>query len=334
MTAAGSPALPPLPPRPADGHKGTFGTVVVIGGSRHEGRVMLGAPVLTARAALRAGCGLVKLVMPGPLLVPALSMLPSATGFELPTDPSGEYLPHIAAQVIDRAAGTESSPPTVLAIGPGLGAGEGPAAAVLRVITHRDHYAVLDTDAINILATLPDLLRDFHAPSVLTPHPGEFKRLAKALSLTGDPAAPADRERLTREAAQRLGAVIVLKGHHTVVSDGLESWTNSTGTSALATAGSGDVLTGLIASLIAQFVAPPAEPRPFPMPPRPRPPGRPLSLFDASRLAVALHGRAAERWCARASATAGLLATDLCDELPAVLAQHAPASSPPASPSA
>ncbi len=333
------PALPSLPIRRPDGHKGTFGTVIVIGGSRDGGggggRVMLGAPVITARAALRGGCGLVKLVMPAPLLGLALSMLPSATGFELPTDPSGEYLPHVAAEVIDAAAGlgpigggegggdADSITATVLAIGPGLGSGEGPAAAVLRVITQRDRHAVLDADALNVLATLPNFVHDLHAPSVITPHPGEFRRLAKVLGLRGDPAADADRARLAQEAAQRMGTIVVLKGHRTVVSDGLQTWTNSTGSAALATAGSGDALTGLIASLIAQFVAPPQEARPFPMPPRPLPVGRPLSLFDAARLAVMIHGLAADKWCQRNGASAGLMACELCDEFPAVMFPHA-----------
>ncbi len=304
--------LPAIPQRDPLGHKGTFGTVAVFGGACHDGRIMIGAPVLAARAALRAGTGLVKLTCPAPILSTAIALVPSVTGLAIPTQSDGAYEGHEAAAAVDRAV----SACDVLVIGPGMGEGPGPAAAALRAVQQHDVHVVVDADALNALSQTPYFTEDFVAPAIITPHPGEFARLAKSIDLHGDPANNADRPRLASELAQRLGCIVVLKGASTVVSDGLRTWANSTGNSALATAGSGDVLAGLIGSLVAQFVAPPQEPRPHPMPPRPKPAGRPFDLFDAARLAVFIHGRAAELWCSDRQASAGMLAEELADLLP------------------
>lgn len=301
-TPAASP--PPVPDRPSEGHKGTFGTVAVVGGSRAEGRVMIGAPTLTARAALRAGAGLVKLVMPAPILATGLSMTPSATGMELPVDDSGAIVPHEAARVLDRIL--EES--TVLAIGPGLGSGDGPRSLALRALGQMERPVVADADALNAVAGLPDLASDVRAPAVLTPHPGEFRTLARSLGIDHDPARDDQtRREAADQLAQRLGCVVVLKGARTVVSDGHRAWTSSVACSALGTAGTGDVLTGLLAGLIAQFVGPPALPAT---------PDKPLDLYDAARLAVDIHGKTAELWTSKRGARAGLLATELADLVP------------------
>ncbi len=305
--------LPRLPARDRASHKGTHGTVVVVGGSCSDGAVMLGAPALTARAALRAGCGLCKLAMPSPLLSSALAICPSATGIPIPTGPDGRIEPHQASAVLDRCIDDA----TCLAVGPGLGTGPGAQAAVLRAVQQDERPIVLDADGLNSLALIPEFRRDFRAAAVLTPHPGEFKRLVGALGMAGDLGLSTSREQAAEQMAQRLGSIVVLKGAGTVVSDGQRTWTNPVDHPCLATAGTGDVLTGVIAALIAQFC-----PTPQQMLFRSKvaamalPPGRPLDLFDAARLGVAVHGYAAVLWSAKRGATTGLLAAELADLVP------------------
>src|SRR5258706_10548954 len=114
--------LPSLPPRPATGHKGTFGTVAVVGGSSAGDSRMIGAPALAAVAALRAGCGLVRLAMPGPILAAGIVLAPSATGTRIPTGRDGGIIAHEASAVIDQMV----TRATCLVIGPGMGEGDGP----------------------------------------------------------------------------------------------------------------------------------------------------------------------------------------------------------------
>src|SRR5262249_28551276 len=154
---------------------------------------------------------------------------------------------------------------------PGLGSGEGVKAASLRAVQREEIPVVVDADAINALADVPELVRDFRAAAVLTPHPGEYRRLAGSLGIRIDPVKPETRSDAAASLAQRLGCVVVLKGHQTVVSDGQRTWVNDTGGPELATAGTGDVLSGVIAGLAAQFVA-------VTHTPMPRPPDRPLDL--------------------------------------------------------
>ncbi len=307
-----APPLPPLPRRNPAGHKGTFGTVAVVGGRAHDGVQMVGGPALAAIAALRAGAGLARLALPAPILTLGLVIAPSATGVELPVDREQAIIPHEAALVIDRL----TAECQCLAIGPGLGLGEGPRAASLRAVVQQDVPVVIDADALNNLAETPELQRDFHAHAILTPHPGEFRRLGAAIGLNDDPADEKSRRTGAERMAQRLGCVVVLKGAGTVVSDGHQTWVNDTGGPALATAGTGDVLTGVIAGLVAQF-----HRQPIPMGERTVTSEKlgGLSLFDCARLAVKAHGLAAERWQAESGASAGLLATDLADQIPPAL---------------
>jgi NAD(P)H-hydrate epimerase len=146
---------------------------------------------------------------------------------------------------------------------------------------------------------------------ILTPHPGEFRRLAAAVGIEADPIDPRGRSEAAAALAGRLGCIVVLKGAGTVVSDGLRTWVNQTGNAALATAGTGDVLTGVIAGLVAQFHREAV--------PRGAAAGG-LSLFDCARLGTRLHGLAADRWAGR-HGTAGLLVRDLLDELPDAMQQ-------------
>jgi NAD(P)H-hydrate epimerase len=192
---------------------------------------------------------------------------------------------------------------------------------VLRAIGQELVPVVIDADALNAVAATPNVQLDLRASTVLTPHLGEFRRLARALCLDEDPTEASQRRLAAEALSRRLGCVTVLKGHGTVVSDGLTAWECSAGGPVLATAGSGDVLTGLLAGLIAQF-APPAAPaalRAASAPPRSG--GGVLSLFDCARLAVEIHARAADRW-AVGHGDAGMLATDLLDALPHEVAAH------------
>jgi ADP-dependent NAD(P)H-hydrate dehydratase len=310
---------PCLPARDAHGHKGTFGTVAVVGGCGAspggDGRVMIGAPALVANAALRTGCGLAVLMMPGPILSAAMSIAPCATAVELPVHGDGTLDASGAVARLDaQLAGTRC-----LAVGPGLGAvnardpAGGPAALVLRAIWQEDVPLVLDADGLNLLAGMTNPTMDFHASAVLTPHPGEYRRLAATFAIDADPVDPEQRPRAAAELAQRLGCVVVLKGPRTVVSDGRRYFENPTGNATLAVGGSGDVLTGVIGSLIAQFSPRFSMPQPVGKDPCAR------DLFECARLGVYLHGLAADRW-ARHHGDAGMLATDLIDELPATLA--------------
>ncbi|MEX2673666.1 MAG: NAD(P)H-hydrate dehydratase [Phycisphaeraceae bacterium] len=273
------PTLPALPQRPADGHKGTFGTVIVVGGSP----TMLGAPALAAGSALRSGAGLCKIATHAAILPFCLTIEPSATGMILPDDPAD--FEAFAAQFDAR---------TVLAVGPGLGTGDHQTQLLARLL-QTDRPAVLDADALNTLAAQTQPIRR-DAPTVLTPHPGEYQRLADAAGITLSGTDPAQRPQAAQALAAHHYAVVVLKGSRTIVADADRTHHNTTGNVALATAGSGDVLTGLIASLIAQK----------------------MPAYEAAALAVHLHGLAADLWAA-AHGNAGLTAKALMQQLPDTL---------------
>lgn len=303
MTELDESGLPLLPPRPATGHKGTFGTVLIVGGCALNDHRMIGAPALAALGALRAGAGLAKLAMPAPVLDAGLAACPSATGRGFPVDAAGQLIPHTAAEVFDEMASEASS----LVIGPGLGPGDGPAALALRAAQHEDAPVVIDADALNALAGVPQLSRDFRAAAILTPHPGEFRRLAQALGITHDPVHEQSRPLAAAALAQRMGCVVVLKGAGTVVSDGLKTWVCRRGHSCLATAGTGDVLSGVLGGLLAAFAQRPSAGR------------LGLSLYDIARLGVTAHAAAGEAWALRSGAQAGMLAAELADLIPGAL---------------
>lgn len=305
MTASDTTPLPHLPPRDPRGHKGTFGTVVIVGGCAAGGRRMVGAPALAAMSALRAGCGLAKVIVPAPIINAVLTICPSATGIPVAVDPAGEMIASEAAAVMDEQFLSAQA----IIVGPGLGGGESVKPISLRCVQQEDCPVIIDADAINALADIPELWRDFKAAAVLTPHPGEFKRLATSLKIDIDPTTDATRPRAAEALAQRLGCIVALKGAGTIVSDGHRTWLNTTGGPELATAGTGDVLAGLIAGLAAQFVSLGSR----------RSPARPLDLYDATRIAVNAHGLAGERWVTQHHASSGLIASELADMLPEIL---------------
>ncbi|MGH7133271.1 MAG: NAD(P)H-hydrate dehydratase [Phycisphaerales bacterium] len=290
-----SAALPTLPARTPTGHKGTFGTVCILGGNCAGATRMVGAPALSALAALRSGCGLAKVFAPAPICADILTIVPSATGHAIGTDLTGETTvteAHAAAEQALRVA-------TVIAIGPGLGRGPGPAAALSRLLDQTELPLVIDADALAILAAFHDPTQSLRATAVLTPHPGEFRRLAESLDLDTDPIDPAKRPAAARALAAKLNCVVVLKGAGTIIADRDSAFTNTTGNAALATGGTGDVLTGLIAGLVAQSPA--------------------ADLLDTARLAVHIHGLAADLWVKRHGAASGLLAAELADLIPAAM---------------
>ncbi len=300
MTTADPIPLPPLPSRDPAGHKGTFGTVLVLGGCSDTSHAMLGAPALAAIGALRAGAGLVKLLMAGPLLPGAIGICPSATGIPLPVTGDGELEQGACIPVFDRAI--EGA--TAMVIGPGLGTGEVARALSLRSVQQEGVPVVVDADALNCLSMIPELFRDFRARAVLTPHPGEYARLASSLRIKADPVSPGGRRHAAEDLARRLGCIVVLKGAGTVVSDGQRSWTCAHANPAMATAGTGDVLSGMIAAVAGQFCHALTQR---------------LSLWDVARLAVEAHARAGDAWVRRTGASAGLLAQELGAEIPAAM---------------
>ncbi|MBX3380044.1 MAG: NAD(P)H-hydrate dehydratase [Phycisphaeraceae bacterium] len=300
-----------LPARDPHGHKGTFGTVAIVGGCADSRSRMIGAPAIAALAALRAGAGLARVLCPGPILNEVIQITPSATGVALPArtdEPPGALIPHEAAEIFD----IYSQGADAIVIGTGLGwaadpldpLAEGTRAIVLRAILHADVPLVVDADALTALASTPDFARDFRAAAILTPHPGEHKRLATALSLPLAGEDDASRLAACESLARRVGCIVILKGAGTVVSDGQQSWKCDHGHACLATAGTGDVLSGLLGGLLAQYSKPTARPR--------------LSLFEVACLGVQAHAMAGEMW-SKQHAQAGLVAHELADLLPAAL---------------
>jgi NAD(P)H-hydrate epimerase len=281
--------LPRLAPRATDAHKGTFGRVLVVAGSRG----MSGAGVLCASAALRGGAGLVFLAVAEELLPLVAPANPCYLTVPLASDGYGRLgaasLPTLSMQV--KAS-------TVTVMGPGLGQGPDMAQLVQGVLEQKTPL-VLDADALNALAGRTELLRTYPGPKVLTPHPGEFGRL-----LGCDTAAvQANRQELAVRFARDHGAVVVLKGHGTVVTDGTRLYVNTTGNPGMATGGTGDVLGGLIGALMAQG----------------------LECFTAAQLGVYLHGLAGD--LARDEVgEVSLIASDLLGWLPRAFQAHARAA--------
>lgn len=231
-----------LPQRPVDGHKGSFGHTLVVGGAR--GRA--GAASLAARAAVAGGAGLVTVAVPAPAVAVVDGACLESMTMELPANEAGEADgPGDLGTVLERM--------TTVAAGPGLGTGPGARKVVDFLLDQWAGPLLLDADALNILAGAIDRLNGRVGPTVLTPHPGELGRLVGWS--TED--VVADRLGAAREAARISGAVVVAKGYRTIIAepDG-NAWINPTGDGHLSTGGSGDVLTGLIGALLAQNLDP------------------------------------------------------------------------------
>lgn len=278
-------ALPLLRPRRDDSHKGDFGTALIVGGSLG----MAGAPALAGMAALRGGAGLVRLAVPETILDTVAGFEPSYMTVPLPIDKGG----HIASAAFDRIAELAERA-TVVACGPGLSRSLELDQLVLRLYQEIVKPMIFDADALNALAAEPEALANPAGRRILTPHPGEFARLI-GRKLEGDA-----RNDAAVQLAARCGIVVVLKGHRTLVTDGARQAFNATGNPGMATGGSGDVLTGLIAALACQHLEP----------------------FDAARLGVHLHGLAGDL-AAEELGQVSLIASDLIQYLPEAFLEYA-----------
>ena len=290
MNESGDSPTVPLPPRPGDGHKGTFGTVLVIGGRDDSASCMVGGPAFAALGALRSGAGRAILAVPRSIEPACLSVTPSATGLPLPDD-STEAVARIREAMQDVQS---------VVIGPGLGTDAIARALVEAVVSEPDRPPiVLDADGLNVIVDLTTVVRESTAPIVVTPHPGEYERLADALELPRKPSTPQLRVEAAQSLSAALDVVTVLKGQGTVVADAARTWTCQRGTVALATAGTGDVLAGVIGSLLAQG-------------------GPDADRHGLAAWGVWIHAVAGEQWAQR-HGEAGLLAAELAEELPSVL---------------
>ena len=269
-----------LPRRRIDGHKGTFGKLLVVGGAVGY----TGAPYLAAAAAVRTGCGLVSLGVPELIWPVEAAKCVSAMPFPLP-EKGGMLSEKALPQILEKLSGCD-----VLALGPGLGRSERTARLVWELLK-TEKPVVLDADGINALAAHKDVLRESACPIVLTPHAGEFLRLG------GDPLHRDPVSEAMRVSAET-GCVVLLKGCRTVLTDGLNVYRNATGNPGLATGGSGDVLAGMIVSLLGQHVMP----------------------LEAAAAAAWLHGAAADL-AAQTTGEYSLLPEDVLDSLPRLLKQ-------------
>lgn len=284
-------AKPPvhLPSRPSAAHKGTFGRVMLVGGSRG----MAGSISLSSIAALHTGSGLVSAAVPDRILETVAGFHPALMTTALPCL-DGHFATDAWTELRDSVARHDA-----IGVGPGMGGGDGSVVIVEELLRQRRTSLVIDADALNIISREGFFADDKFArsvedcPIVLTPHPGELARL------TGVDAKD-ERAQLAaaQELAERLGITIVVKGGPTHVVDGSapdEShrvYVNSTGNPGMGTAGCGDVLTGVITSLL----------------------GQGLSGWDAARLGVWIHGRAGDV-AAESISQAGMTAWHLVETL-------------------
>ncbi len=274
-------SIPRVPQRPADSHKGSVGRIVVFGGSWGEVG-MVGAPALTANAALRSGAGLVQIVTEPDAMPMVATLAPCATTRCL------ESSADLSKLAVEFGA-------DVVAIGPGMGNAVS-ADQILSLLQSFSGGIVVDADALNTLATVGEWLAAWPGNVVLTPHPGEFNRLLEGFGMPllgeGDKASERDRAESANAFAAVTRTTVVLKGMGTIVSDPEQYYVNQTGNSGMATAGTGDVLTGMIAALV----------------------GQKLSATDAAILGVYAHGLAGDAAAAH-QGRISMTALDMIDAL-------------------
>ena len=278
--------LPTLSPRSRDSNKGTFGRVLIIAGSRG----MSGAAVLCGSAALRGGAGLVRIATPVSIRSEVAVGNPCYMTVPVAEDDDVGQLGRTALPEL--LALKDSA--DVVALGPGLGRGAEISDVVSALLSSVDKPMVLDADGLNAVSSAQIRLK-VEFPRILTPHPGEFARLTGHDTKT----VQANRRELAVEYARANHVVVVLKGDGTIVTDGRQIYQNRSGNPGMATGGSGDVLTGLIAALLAQRLEP----------------------FAAAQLGVYIHGKAGDRVAAEMG-EAGMIASDLLEQAPRALRDH------------
>lgn len=277
--------LPRLASRDRETSKRDYGRVVIVGGAPG----LAGAPALAGMAAAKSGAGLVEVFVPDAVVTITAGFDPCLMTRGLPSGPDGTFAAAAEPLLEERLATA-----TVVAIGPGMGRSAAVAALVAAVWRDLPQPAVFDADALWAIAQMAPAKRAHHAgPRVLTPHTGEMLRL---LGPDTPPPQSSDRawlETKAMEMAAAIDAVMVLKGPGTLVTDGTRLANNETGNPGMATGGTGDVLTGIIAALLAQGLSP----------------------FDAARLGAWIHGRGGDL-AAAAVGEISMTARDLLDHLP------------------
>jgi NAD(P)H-hydrate epimerase len=273
--------IPKLNPRKPDAHKGDFGKVCIIAGSVG----FSGAAALAGRAALRAGAGLVRVAVPKSILPIVASIEPSFTTIPLPEDNNGKMSPKAINVILDAIKEND-----ILAFGPGVGTSNAVQSNLETLIEQEKLRLIIDADGLNNLSKIKDWPDRTKANLILTPHPGEMKKLWEGLFREPLPAA---RQEQAGHFAKSTNTIVVLKGAGTVVTDGKKVYINKTGNPGMATAGAGDVLTGVITALC----------------------GQGLNNFDAAILGVYIHGLAGDL-AAEKLGQVSLIATDIIDSLP------------------
>jgi len=285
-------SLPRLPNRARDSHKGTFGKVLIVAGSVG----MSGAAVLAGLGALRGGAGLVQIACPTAIQPIVATGNPCYLTVGLTHESSG----HLASSSLERLS---SILPDVQAVafGPGMGRAADVVQILERLITEFEGSIIIDADGLHALKQLQQegKLSERKVPLICTPHPGEFAQMTGLATQQ----IQADRKQQAVRYVTEHKVILVLKGQGTLVTDGQRMYVNTTGNSGMAKGGSGDVLTGLIASLAAQGLPP----------------------LEAAQAGVYLHGLAGDLAAATLTENA-MLPTDLVEALPLAFRKYNPQS--------
>ena len=267
-----------LPARRLNTHKGDYGKILLLCGSKGY----TGAAAFSAMGALRSGAGLVYLGVPESIYEIEAIKLWEPVVFSL-SDADGMYSENACATISQMLEKMDA-----VLIGPGIGQSNGTFAVVKTVLETFHGPVVLDADGINVLSAHKYILRDRTYPTILTPHDGEFVRIGGILT--------EDRQACAAELAKDLGCIVLLKGYRTVITDGDICYCNETGNPGMAVGGSGDVLAGIIASLL----------------------GQGLSPLLAAACGAWLHGAAGDI-CAQQIGQYGMLPLDILNALPRLL---------------
>ena len=267
-----------LPDRDPCGHKGTFGKILLLCGSRG----FTGAAYLAAMGALRSGAGLTFLGVPESVYAIEAVKLNEPVVFPLPDD-GGKMSIAAIDEILERLPQMDA-----VLIGCGMGQSDGTLAVTRAILENAECPVVVDADGINVLPEHKDILRGRQHPTVLTPHDGEFHRLGGSIG--------EDRMASAEALAKDLGCIVLLKGHETCITDGSTGYVNHTGNPGMAVGGSGDVLAGIIVSLLGQGIAP----------------------LESAASGAWLHGTAGDI-CAEEIGQYGMLPTDMLNVLPRLL---------------
>lgn len=267
-----------LPARDKLGHKGTFGTVTIMGGHSDNSSIMFGGVALSALASLKTGAGLVQLFMNEPELSHSIELVPQAIGLKLPKNPEN---------ITNFLTNTNS-----VVAGIAFGVGKAQQDYIGHIIKLRTP-TVIDADGINNLANYETPVQ-LHEECILTPHVKEFERICEAWNIN----LSTSNQKNAQSLAKKAGCIVVFKDSSTVVADSNSVWALENPSPSLATGGSGDALSGIIGSLLAQFRL-----------------NNQLSAFDCAQLGVKIHSEAAASW-SKENGDSGMLISELLEQVP------------------